>query len=116
MNTNVAMRENLCMDQTDETRLASKAIEPILKKSYFKVGSYTYGFDVDTGDILFFFQIEKIYDMGFAKYHFLVEMKNAWRKAGFKIVEEKELPKYEYRRVGFASLCYRIKRIAYVDP
>lgn len=111
-----AMKQNLCLDKTVHTQLAAEAIKPVLRKPYFVTGNWAYGVDTDNGDILVFFQLNKIKQMGFGVYHFDVELKKAWRNAGFKVIEKVELPKYEYNRVGFESLCYRLQRIFYEAP
>ena len=111
-----AMKKNLCLDKTSYTDLAAQAILPILKKSYFRVGSWTYGVDTETGDILVFFPLKKVEEMNYGKYHFFASIKKAVRDSGFKVVEQVELPKYEYSRVGFASVCFRLQRIIYFEP
>lgn len=109
-------RENLCIDKTELSEKAFKAIKPILRKSYFNVKYFSYGYDIDSGDLMFFFPVDQIYAMEYARYHFRVELIRAWREAGFKTIGEVELPKYEYRRIGFASLCFILKPIKYNAP
>ena len=111
-----AMKENLCMDRTVFSEDAFKALKTVLKKPYFKVKYFAYGYDEDKHEILFFFPIESLFAMNYAKYHFLIEVRSAWKKAGYRIINEVELPKYEYRRIGFASLCFRLKRNEYLGP
>ena len=107
------MKENLSMIMTDDVKEAAAAIKSVLRKSYFKIGYYTCGYDVDTYEILFFFPIEKVYALDYGRYQFVVELTNAWKAAGYKIVETGDIPKYEYRRVGFASKYFRLKKVYY---
>ena len=62
-----AMKETLCMDKTELSEKAFKALKPVLKKPYFKIKYFAYGYDVDTNDIMFFFPIENLFAMNYAR-------------------------------------------------
>ena len=111
-----AMKQNLRSDKTNYTAPIANSIKRILRQPYFVVKYWTYGVDTDNNDILVFFHLKSVEEMNYGKYHFFVSLQNSWRALGYKVIERTELPSYEYKLVGFASVCFRLKKIVYNAP
>ena len=114
MKTTNGMKDNLCFDENENKERADEALNITLRKQEFWcfISGCTHGFDVDTGDVLYFFPLLDIKRLKEEdKKRFLDDIKKNWVDANFEILEEKELAGDEYFHVGFRSLFFRLKSL-----
>lgn len=104
----------LCFEENENTKRADEAFRSTMKKFMLDIdiGGYTWGYDEDNGDILYFFPLFEIstWKEEDRERYFAVAIKN-WKDANFEIAEQKELSGGEYFHVGFDSLFFRLKSL-----
>jgi len=114
MKTTNGMKDNVCFAENQNTLRAKEAMDITLRKEKFYrvLSGWTDGYDIDTGDVLYFFPLHDLYNLGEErKKKFLENIKKNWIDAKFEIIEEKELAGDEYFHVGFCSLFFRLKSL-----
>lgn len=75
--------------------------------------NYTVGYDIDTGDVLYFFKTRVLYGLDLAAQTKIAKMiltnaKENWKKANFEIVEER-ISEDEYYHAKERSVFFRLK-------
>lgn len=106
---------NLCFDDNVNNLRANKAALITILRDDRYVGilrGYTYGFDKDTGDVLYFFPWEFLNSVKKEiRKEFLETIKKAWIDAKFEILDEREIDGDVYFDVGFKSYFFRLRSI-----
>lgn len=109
MKGGIYMEGNLSFATTEHTTRASIAANCIINKSN-SIYNVVCGFDLDTGDVLFFFPIDFLDGYSEEEQKQLTQkLRESWIFSNFEIIEETELSWNAYPEVRFCSYCYRLR-------
>ena len=91
--------------ETGETRRVNSAIRNIAQQ--FSLREYSYGFDLESEDVLVFFPTNGLEQMG-KKEEFLSTVKEIWAENNFDLKEECNIKAYTYLNIAFDAIFFRI--------
>jgi len=112
MKTKNGIIGNLCYIKNNNTKRAEEALKTVLRKKsfWFLLSGYISCYNLETGDILFFFPLadfSKITEKTREK--FIADTTKAWNKANFEVIEQSKLSEDVYPPISFRSLFFRLK-------
>lgn len=105
---------SICFKETPNTLRARGAFGEILKSTDFRGNDtfgWAYGVEKETGDVIFFFPITILNNLGSKKDFFLTRLRDSWIEAKFEIIDEKNLEPNEFAGIGFPCICFKLRSL-----